>query len=158
MSSSDAAQLTASTLERVRRHCAQWPGSHGHGATEADIIHEETLLGRRLPHGLRQLLLEFGGLLVGPCPLYGTQRPEFLPDELFRISDVNVRAHAEFPLEDTDLVFSDDNGCPIFFSSSLEVLVYDHDFGGRLHLANSFEEFLTTALSRSQAVRTQALR
>ena len=108
-------------------------------------------LGADFRTALRELLLEFGGLLVGKFPLYGTQRPEFLADELFRISDVNARAHDEFPLEDSDLVFSEDNGAPIFFSSSYEVLVYDHDFGGRLHLADSFEEFLMNALSRTHA-------
>lgn len=119
--------------------------------SENEISDAETELGIPFGTDYRQFLLQFGGAMIGPYPIFGLRPVEVMGDNYWSVVDVTKRYRKdEIPGTNEWIVFSEDHsGNPVGFDQMGVIWTHDHDFDGIRRVCDSFEEYVRTKCLRS---------
>lgn len=114
--------------------------------TSEEINQASKVLGVPFAADYREFLLEFGGAMVGPYPIFGLRPVEVMGDDHWSVIGVTRHYRNEaVPGTAEWVVFSEDHAeNPIGMEANGVVWIHDHDFGSVVMLAPNFEEYLRT--------------
>ena len=100
-------------------------------------------LGVDFPDDYRELVLRFGGIMIGPYPIFGLRPVATMGDQRWSIVNITKEVREIIPIVSDWCVFSEDHaGNPIGFDGSGRVWIYDHDFEKTEPIATDFESYL----------------
>lgn len=137
--------MNEETLSALRSERAEFPNMFAESVPSDDEIADATeSLGIPFPDDYRQFLLEFGGAMVGPFPIFGLRPVDVMGKQRWSVVTMTGRyRNGGVPGTSDWVVFSEDHsGNPVGFDSAGIVWIHDHDFGGGDRLAETFEEYL----------------
>lgn len=136
-------------LEKIKIMKEEIPEAFGKNASEEEILEAEEQLGGRLPKEYREFLKEIGAGGVGEAIIMGLSSGVYVPTQ--SIVTTSMKFRNEFP-EYKNLVVIGIDGAGNFIGFLLDegqtIFTHDHDFGGYLKIANSFQEYLKKAINR----------
>ena len=133
------------TIENLRAKLGESPILCAESVPNMDEIESASeALGVPFATDYREFLLVFGAAMVGPYPIFGLRPVEVMGDDEWSVVDMTQRYRNDgVPGSDAWVVFSEDHaGNPIGMDASGKVWIHDHDFGGVMELAASFEEYI----------------
>lgn len=131
-------------------HFSIWPDASGEPVGEAEIAAAEASLGMSFPAEYREFVARYGGGVVGDTDIVGLRAAPFMGEGSPGVVEETLRWRRQMPqLADWLVIAVDGGGNPIGFSPrGPAVLVFDHDFGGLIELAPSFNVFVRELLAR----------
>lgn len=138
------ASLSHVVLRALEESFARWPDLVAGPATEQSIDDLEAAVGFPLAGDYKEFVRRFGAGIVGPYAVYGLGRGTAMG----KSEDSALRMTKHFrddkwPCTDRWLIVSTDHGGnPVGLDAAGCVWMFDHDFGGLIHLADSFSDFL----------------
>jgi len=142
------------TRAALQREFSRWEGSTASPVPHQEIQAAETALGVSFAEDYREFLREFGGAVIRGTSILGLRQPPLMPDEPASVIDQSMLFRSELPdpYDKIVVISVDDAGNPIgFVPPDPAIVTFDHNFGGRYHLASSFGEYLAHLMSTSDA-------
>jgi SMI1 / KNR4 family (SUKH-1) len=131
------------TISRLDAKFAEFPIMRASDQpSEAEIARIEQQIGVPFVEDYRQILLRYGGAMVGAYPVFGLRPVEVMGAKHWSVVEVTMFHRSQrVPYIDQWVVFSEDHaGNPIGMDRDGLVWIHDHDFGGLAPLAHDFEE------------------
>lgn len=115
-----------------------------------ELSKAEKVLGVKFVDDYKEFVQKYGGAVVGPFPIYGLRHAGPMDDNLWSVVDVTMRYRNEGWPETQKLyiVSSDHADNPIAITKDGRMVSYDHDFGGMVDIAESFECFVLQCLEQ----------
>jgi hypothetical protein len=137
-------------VDRLDELFADEPFMKAGVADDAKVDAAQEALGVVFSDQYRQFLKRYGGALVGPLPVYGVARSEPMDENLWSVVGVtqHFREQSWPGVEHWYVISMDHAGNPIGIDESGKVLIYDHDAGEMIELAEDFERYLERCLSK----------
>ena len=138
--------MTTDTWRRLEEDYADVPEARGTGnpVTEEEIRETEATLGLTIPDDYREVLLRWGGTMVGSYPLYGLRPVEIMGNSWSLVERTQRYRATDWPgIGDWLVISTDGYGNPIGMDPQGRVLRSEHDGAFQItELAPSFEAFL----------------
>lgn len=146
--------MKQTTIDALEKQFEEFPRSRGIGASESEVQKAEIELGIRFPPDYREFLMRYGAAEVGPYPVYGLSKPACMGN-VYSVVDVTkeFRAAGVDATDDWLIVAEDLAGNYIGIGRDSVVKVWDHDLGGTISLADSFEDFVRRECLRLKSDR-----
>lgn len=131
------------TIAAIESEKAEFPDAYSEPISQSEIFDAAKKLERGFPDDLVEFLARYGGGGVGPYPIFGLRRPKQM-GEPHSIIAVNLEFRTKCPWEAAGwLIFSMDHaGNYVGIGEDGRVYTWDHNFGGKVQLATSFEDYL----------------
>jgi hypothetical protein len=125
----------------------RWPQSRAAPVDPADFDRAMSEFGQCVDPDYREFVLQHGGGLVGPTPIYGLRKEEMLGTVAGNATAPELTRYfrsKRWPGVEEWLIFSiDHGGNPIGFATDCSVWLSDQlDFGQIVRLASGFEDYL----------------
>ncbi len=113
--------------------------------TVEEVNSASEAIGVPFPADYRRFLLELGGAMVGPYPIYGLRPVDVMGENSWSVIAETIRYRSEgWPgCENWVVISSDHAGNPVGLDADGKVWINDHDFGGVDRLANDFADYIT---------------
>lgn len=112
-----------------------------------EVNQAEEELKVKLPEAFKEFLLKYGSGAVGEAIILGLKEVEFVATPSFVEKSLNFRNILPKGYENFIAIGIDGAGNPVGFNSpNTEIITFDFNFGGRIMLAESFEEYLEKAI------------
>ncbi|QKG83921.1 SMI1/KNR4 family protein [Kroppenstedtia pulmonis] len=140
-------------LKMIQIECDRVPEAFGGQVSEEEVEKAEGILGVKIQDDYKEFIRRFGAGCVGQAVILGLREAEFFPTPSFIEESLDFRKHLPSAYSKMVVIGVDGAGNPIgFIYPSEMIFVYDHDFGGRYDLANSFEDYILKALNRTLGI------
>ena len=128
-------------IERVNSYLNKYQSFNPQPANDKDIKQAEVMLNVVFDSDYKQFIKTFGGCYVG-VDIYGIRSSNDLKEETV-VDLTKLYKEAGWAIADDCYIISlDSSGNPIMMNKSGEVVLFDHDNGDSVILANSFEELI----------------
>jgi hypothetical protein len=128
-------------IERINNYLNKSGSFHSQRADDKEIEQAEDLLNVIFDSDYKQFIKTFGGCYVG-FDIYGFKNSNDLEEKTV-VDLTKLYKEAGWPItEDCYVISFDSSGNPIMMDKSGEVILFDHDDGSFVVLANSFEELI----------------
>jgi SMI1 / KNR4 family (SUKH-1) len=132
------------TWNKLDEMFADAPMMRATPVVEAEVVQAAAAFGLELPADYIQFVCRYGGATVGPYSVYGLRASDTMGLKESSAFEVTKRFMSQGwrGLEAALIISTDHSGNPVYLTSSGEVWISDHDFGGDSKLAEDFEDYL----------------
>ena len=128
-------------IERINSYLNKYQLFNPKPANDEDVKQAEILLNVVFDSDYKQFIKTFGECYVG-VDIYGVRNSNVLKERSV-VDLTKLYKEAGWPITDDCYIISfDSSGNPIMMNRSGEVVLFDHDNGDSVILANSFEELI----------------
>ncbi|TVT55152.1 MAG: SMI1/KNR4 family protein [Sedimenticola thiotaurini] len=140
--------MNADTLGALNHFFSKLPFMKAGTVSNGEIDFAENALGIKFATDYRVFISDFGGAMVGRCPIYGLRHAGPMDDNLWSVVDVTEHFRRQsWPGTDSWYIISMDHaGNPIGLDELGKVLCYDHDARDLIEVAPDFESYLLDCL------------
>lgn len=122
------------------------PEAFGGAITINEVKKAEKLIETKLPEDYIEFICMFGCGVVGSTVILGLGETQFVYRPSFVEETLNFREELPSEYKKIVIIGVDGAGNPIGFNPpNREIILYDHDFGEVVLLANNFSEYLRSA-------------
>lgn len=139
--------MMVDTLDRLKALFDEFPIMRATSVPTLDEVDDASQrLGVPFPSDYKEFLLQFGGAMIGPYPIFGLRPVEVMETNRWSVTEVTLqyRDNRMARCGEWVVISEDHSGNPVSFDRDGIVWIYDHDFGGISKLANRLEEYIRT--------------
>lgn len=138
--------MSPDTIEKLNSEFAEFPiMCASEIPSQAEVESAEEVIGIPFSPDYKDFLLQYGGAMVGPYPIFGLRQAKVMGDNRWSVIEMTRRFRHDSGVEEISswIVFSEDQaGSPVGMDATGKVWIFDHDFGGVHAEAGSFEEYV----------------